>query len=635
MKIFYFLILLSLISIIDCHISIVANLIKDEKYKLKGTFTINSAIIANSYLCVKDNLILFSKKKQKFDIIEITNHSYFLISRYYKSFIGIDKKNNNKLSLYRNLNIINESYITWDFIEHKSKLTKSNIVFTIRNNFSKKYLFCSKEMSLKLESLPVNSSFTNFQFRVLKIFSEEENIKKSNYEKVEKEPIDLFMKYIDLSDKDLKREGIKQIYKDYDAEELRYSLRSILQYIPWVRKIFIVMPNEKVKFLKPYEEIRDKFVYVNDKDFIGYDSANIFSFSFHLHKMEKYNISKNFIYMEDDYFIGKPLNKTDFFYYDEKEQKVLPFVLTNFFSELKVLNRLNFYEYLYQHKEKIKIHGHRGWAFSVASTDKFFIEKYDNRTNIINAEFTHCAVAENIDDLKEIFKEIQDYKYINETLYSKTRPLMTLNQPHFVNMYQLNIKHRKVNIIPSLYINMEDSKMYMLKYPLFVLNTCGDNIPTQKDYKHLSNIMQKRFPNPTKYEIVVKEEKIDNITIKNKTEADNKENDITENKKEIIKNKNDTNNKDNKNQDNSNTIKNTQKVENIIQKDINTKNNIHQNDSKNKNEEINNVINQSEKKNDNMDSIEVNYSFHGYILSGILFSLVIFIKVKNLFEYEY
>jgi len=49
---------------------------------------------------------------------------------------------------------------------------------------------------------------------------------------------------------------------------LRYSLRSILQYIPWIRKIFIVMPNEKVRFLKPYDEIKDKFVYVNDKEFL-------------------------------------------------------------------------------------------------------------------------------------------------------------------------------------------------------------------------------------------------------------------------------------------------------------------------------------------------------------------------------
>ena len=125
----------------------------------------------------------------------------------------------------------------------------------------------------------------------MKLFSEEENIKQSNYDIVEKEPIDVFIKYIDLTDKNLTRVGIKQIPKDYDSEELRYSLRSILQYIPWIRKIFIIMPNEKVRFLKPYDEIKDKIVYVKDKDLLGYDTANIFAFTFNLHKMEKFNIS--------------------------------------------------------------------------------------------------------------------------------------------------------------------------------------------------------------------------------------------------------------------------------------------------------------------------------------------------------
>ena len=72
---------------------------------------------------------------------------------------------------------------------------------------------------------------------------------------IDKEPIDVLIKYIDLSDPNLKREGIKQIQKDEDNEELRYSVRSILKYIPWVRKIFILMPNEKVRFFKNYSEI--------------------------------------------------------------------------------------------------------------------------------------------------------------------------------------------------------------------------------------------------------------------------------------------------------------------------------------------------------------------------------------------
>ena len=74
------------------------------------------------------------------------------------------------------------------------------------------------------------------------------------------EPVDVIIKYIDLTDKHLKREGVPQIKKDYDNEELRYALRSIDKNMPWVRKTFIVMPNEKVRFLKDKDR---KGVYIS------------------------------------------------------------------------------------------------------------------------------------------------------------------------------------------------------------------------------------------------------------------------------------------------------------------------------------------------------------------------------------
>ena len=47
------------------------------------------------------------------------------------------------------------------------------------------------------------------------------------------------------------------------------------------------MPNEKVSFLKPINEINDKIVYIKDKDLLGFAS--------------------------DDYFIGKNCKKQIFF----------------------------------------------------------------------------------------------------------------------------------------------------------------------------------------------------------------------------------------------------------------------------------------------------------------------------------
>ena len=126
--------------------------------------------------------------------------------------------------------------------------------------------------------------------------------------------------------------------------------------IPWIRKIFILMPNEKVSFLKPIEEIKDKIVYVKDKDVLGHDSANIYAFHLALFNLSRFGMADNFILMDDDYFIGKPINKNRFFYYDENEKKVVPNLVSDEFSELNkdAVNRE--YNKLYIKRDKIDPH---------------------------------------------------------------------------------------------------------------------------------------------------------------------------------------------------------------------------------------------------------------------------------------
>ena len=283
---------------------------------------------------------------------------------------------------------------------------------------------------------------------------------------------------------------------------------------------------------------------------------------------------------------------------------------------------------------------------------------------------------------------------------------MTLNQPHFVNLYQLNIKKRKVNPISNRYLNMENSKLHQLYVPLFVLNTCGDNVPTTKDYLHLSYIMKTRFPNPTKYEIENDTQMVDinkieeNIELLNKNNSNeigynkvNNTNNNTEdtninknnnNKGNITKdeknkdndnkdNKNEDNNKDNNNKDNKNEDNNSNNDED--NKNVNNINNDNKNEDNNNNEDNNdinkdnnndndlkkeksikkNTVNigrrpkqfmrlnidykENNKDNDNennkVDEILKNYSFHGYILLNILLCIIIFSKIKNIYEYDY
>ena len=357
----------------------------------------------------------------------------------------------------------------------------------------------------------------NLQFNLIQL-GEEVNLKPEHIELIEKEPIDVLIKYIDLTDKNLNREGIKQITKDEDHEELRYCVRSILDNIPWIRKIFIVMPNEKVRYFKPIEEIKDRIVYVKDKDLLGFESANIHAFHFFLWNMTNFGLSENFILMDDDYFIGKPINKTQFFYYDEKEKKVLPSILSDQFSELDKSYVYREYEKLFNKLQKIDPYTSDGWSFHTLSAMKLMLDNFE--APIIEACFTHNAISLNLKDIKEIFEFIKEkYKYANNTLYNKTRDIFNLQSQSLFNTYLLNVKKRKINMIPRKFIDLKDLKKIKIKdleIELFVINTSGENTYSPEEFDFEKKMLEEKYNKTTPYEIISKEEE-NNKTINNLT----------------------------------------------------------------------------------------------------------------------
>ena len=82
------------------------------------------------------------------------------------------------------------------------------------------------------------------------------------------------------------------------------------------------MPNEKVKYLKEQNVIKDKIIYLKDKDVLGFDSASSITFEFNLWRIKKFGISNNILYFNDDYNVGRPLKKQDFFYQKWKSSAI-------------------------------------------------------------------------------------------------------------------------------------------------------------------------------------------------------------------------------------------------------------------------------------------------------------------------
>ena len=268
------------------------------------------------------------------------------------------------------------------------------------------------------------------------------------------------------------------------------------------------MPNEKVKYFKPYVEIKEKIKYVKDKDLLGYNSANIYAFTFNLFRLKKFGLSNNFIYMDDDFFIGKKLKKSDFFYYEKDEKRVVPSLLN---KEFHILNRektISKYNGMYKIKEKFISQGKKCWSLSLLSTEKFFLDFFPNKT-IINPKPTHNAISFNIQDSKEIYELIlNNYRYANETLNSLTRHVLTLQTQHFYDLFALNCKHRKVHTLNFTVMGIYKVNLRKMYYDLFAINTGADRNYTIIEFQKAKELMKKRFPNPTQYEILKTTSKI-------------------------------------------------------------------------------------------------------------------------------
>ena len=181
---------------------------------------------------------------------------------------------------------------------------------------------------------------------------------------------------------------------------------------------------------------------------------------------------------------------------------MLPSIVSDEFSELKRDDILKEYNKYYSQKDFIDPHTSNGWKLHTLSAYKLIIDNF--RSPLINAGFTHNAISLNVNDIKEVFELIKNkYQYPNETLYSKTRDILSIQSQTLFNAYSLNIKKRKVNIIPRIFYDLKDLRnIKNIDIELFVINTSGDNVYNKSDYERIKLFLELKFNKSTPYEII-------------------------------------------------------------------------------------------------------------------------------------
>ena len=314
---------------------------------------------------------------------------------------------------------------------------------------------------------------------------------------LENEPIDVVIKYIDLFDNTLIREGIPQFNKDYENGEIKYCIRSILKYIPWVNKIFILMPNEKVKFFKDYEKIKEKIIYVKDKDVLGFDSAASPVFEFNLWRLKNFGLSENFIYFNDDYFVGNYLKKSDFFYVENN--KVVPYILgkKSQVNRESIQKYYNIYYNIISKREKLTLDT-KEYFVRINGTRLFIYKLFGDNAKIIGNN--HNALPDNYFESEEIYNIILNKHYNpNASLKAIFRDKDQLIYQEFRINYLLNKYNRKIKNLKCVY---NDIRYKINDADLYVVNTGGG--VNYKDNERRKSFIQMNYklPTPSKYEII-------------------------------------------------------------------------------------------------------------------------------------
>ena len=454
------------------------------------------------YNIIFDNLYLSYHKLKLSSTHNFRQNTFFRLRKtdlpFNEIFYNIEEiKTNYKLIFSENKELVfnneNDNRQLWSLIK------KDKYHFSIKNKNNSCYIKVDK-FKYHCENLHLNEATL---FKIINVYdevNEKQNI--TDKEIIDEEPIDILIKYIDLKDPNLTRKGIHQIEKDYDNEELRYSIRSILNYIPWVRKIFILMPNEKVRYFKDYNSIKEKIVYVKDEDFLGYDSSNCNAFLFRYWKMKEFGISDNVIVMDDDCFIGKKLKKDDFFYV--KEGKVVPSIITSNFIKIDKRSVQNYCN-LYEKKAKISHEEQSDDIFDYTKylTFSFILNIFNISTeeSVFLPQFTHNAIPVNLRDVKEIYEIIYRSKYRYATLDCLYRHIGYIQFQIFVVSYTFIKYHRKVKNIPYKYIKFKKALSSNYNYSLLCINKGSEHYSYLSSYKS-KIVMEYLFPNPSPYEII-------------------------------------------------------------------------------------------------------------------------------------
>ena len=268
-----------------------------------------------------------------------------------------------------------------------------------------------------------------------------------------------------------------------DNDELKYSLRSLEKYAPWIRNIFIVTDNQVPKWL---DTSNPKIHIVDHTEILPTESLPCFSSTLIEHFLWKIpGLSEHFLYGNDDMFLNKPATPASFF-----DANGLPIVR---------LNRRRFRKLSLLYKEKIKKQKLSYYVQSIKLAANM-VEKrhgayfggqpHHNIDAYLKSDYqhTHETFKQEID--ATLGNNVRKSGDIQRSIYSYAPLAKKRGRVRYIN--------RKESFKISIHLDIHFTKFKKYTPLFFCLN--DTELANSNHRNRATNFLKKRFPEKSQFE---------------------------------------------------------------------------------------------------------------------------------------
>lgn len=258
-----------------------------------------------------------------------------------------------------------------------------------------------------------------------------------NGEDLMNQPIDFVIMWVDGNDQDWrkkKREYSNSITSQVDDSEERYRdwnnlelwIQSAMTFAPWVNKIYLITDNQKPDFVSKYSCVQ----IVDHKDFIPEQYLPTFSshtIELNAHRID--GLSEQFVLFNDDMFIIKPVQPTDFFVdgkpKDSYAANVINGVGKDDIIKYVVLNNVTLVNEHFNKRSQMKIHFKKWFSLSNGPflLKTALLTPWPQFTGFVEPHIANSY-------LKSTFQEVweKEYAFLDRTCRNRFRHSADVNQ---------------------------------------------------------------------------------------------------------------------------------------------------------------------------------------------------------------